>query len=291
LPPVAPAPSTGKFVCTPEEKTRLVQIASIKKAALSGDRKAQKQWKKLCKRLPKLQKSAAKGNPKSQRNLQCLRSSKLFASPVAMRGEFVGKRQRNRSQKEFVGAYATQILGRSLNDDEAAVAQEGGSSERESFSRMRGLGGIVIEDKEIKSAIDGWISGQNWNQPGYRGRSGRRGNRVQHLKKIVRSAARGNVQNTAKLERIKQKLNTRAAAGDARATTMLQNIQKWFDAYRNQVTTTALPTGVPPVISPTYPAYPAYTPPAPTQTYPTQTYYPSAPSGYVPGADNEDYEE
>lgn len=333
LPPAAPAPSAKKFVCTPEEKSKLVQIAALKKAALSGDRKSRKQWKKLCKGLPKLQKAAAKGDPKAQRDLQCLRASKLFASPIAMRGDFVGRmytatellharsneRKRNAMRGEscqeleiraaagdvqaqqslarqkatgqcgdFVGAYATQILGDSLNDDEASVAQEGGSSERESFSRMRGLGGIVIEDKEIKSAIDGWISGQNWNQPGYRGRRGNRGRRIHRLKVLVRSAARNDAGAIAKLDRFKQKLNARAAAGDTRATTMLQNIQRWYDIYRGQVTTAALPAGAPPVLPPTYPSYTA---PVPAPTYPAQTYYPSAPSGYVPGADNEDYDE
>ena len=468
LPPAAPALSKGKFVCTPEEKSKLLQIAAVRKAALSGDRKAQKQWKKLCKGLSRLQKAATKGDPIAQRNLQCLSASKLFASPVAMRGEFVGStvldpkktletlesfraktwkgpypivfdeelvkddisphpgqsdesvarykaawsnllktgkitlnsegRRATREQGKLVlmkdssdggdfvghshgqkpagmtykewyqalknpeyrrihhwrplmkgdigayatqilggslnddesavaqegdfigryhsgqiistrlpdgrvvrsvyrpervhsrgdiGAYATQILGRSLNDDEASVAQEGGSSERESFSRMRGLGGIVIEDKEIKSAIDGWISGQNWNQPGYRRGRKRRGNRIHHLKVLVRNAARNDAGAIAKLDRIKQKLTARVATGDTRATTMLQNIQRWYDSYRGQVTTAVPPAGAPPVLPSTYPAY---VPPTPAQTYPTSTYYPAAPSGYVPGADNEDDE-
>jgi hypothetical protein len=72
-----------------------------------------------------------------------------------------------------------------------------------------------------------------YGQPGYgRGRQpGQRG-RMRHLKEIVRQSCKGNVEASAKLQRIQQRLSQRAASGDARATALLQKIQQWQATYQ-----------------------------------------------------------
>lgn len=247
--PAAPAAVPGKLACTPEEKTKLAKIAAVKAAAGKGDRKARAQWQNLLSvGIPALKARAAKGDPKAQRDLQCLKASGLFATPAAVRGEFVGAYPTQILGKEFIGAYPTQILGSDLNDDELAVAREGGSSERQALARMRG-------DSEV----------------GRRRR--RKGKRTHHLKKIVKKAAQGDTNALAQMQRVQQRLGQRAAAGDPRANTLLQRISQWYSQYQGTAQTQ-------------YPAYPSTAPYQQPYQTPYQTPYqsPGQPYSPYPGA-------
>ena len=172
----APKPPTlAELNLTPDEKKKLAGVAAIKKASQSGDKHAQRQWKKAPKIIAKLKAKAAKGDPKAQRSLQIMRAAKMFAPGAVLLGkdeilgrEFIDKAEHG--HLKIMGAYATQILGSDLNDDEAAVARDGGQCEEDSLSRMRGQ------------------YPQYPYQPSqYRGRRGK----VKHLKSIVQRSVQG----------------------------------------------------------------------------------------------------
>jgi hypothetical protein len=294
--PTAPTTSAavpGKLACTPEEKAKLIKIAAVKRAAGKSDKKAKAQWENLLAvGIPALKAKAAKGDPKAKRDLQCLKASGLFATPAAVRGEFIGAysphpaasghvrqliqlaRQGNRRaqgilsasriswvQGEFIGDYPTQILGSDLNDDELAVAQEGGSSERQALARVRG--DFIGLSSEV----------------GRRRR--RRGKRTQHLKKIVKKAAQGDTNALNQMQQVQQRLSQRAASGDPRANTLLQRINQWYTQYQSQYQSTAQTQ---------YPAYPQpYQTPYGTPYSPSQQPYSPYPG--APGAPGDDEQE
>ena len=95
----APKPPTlAELNLTPDEKKKLAGVAAIKKASQSGDKHAQRQWKKAPKIIAKLKAKAAKGDPKAQRSLQIMRAAKMFAPGAVLLGkdeilgrEFIGK--------------------------------------------------------------------------------------------------------------------------------------------------------------------------------------------------------
>ena len=133
-------------------------------------------------------------------------------------------------------------MGSDLNDDEAAVARDGGQCEEDSLSRMRGQ------------------YPQYPYQPSqYRGRRGK----VKHLKSIVQRSVQGDASAQAQLQQIQTNLQNRANAGDTKATQVLNKIAQWQAQFQAQYGTTATPAT-------TYPApYQApYTPPAPAPYYP-----------------------
>ena len=153
---------------------------------------------------------------------------------------------------EFIGAYPTQILGSDLNDDELAVAREGGASEWQALARVRG--DFIGSRSEI-------------------GRRRRRaGKRAHHLKKIVKKAAQGDTNALNQMRQVQQRLSQRAASGDPRANTLLQRISQWYSQYQAQYQGTAQTQ---------YPAYPQqyqapYMPPQ--QPYPPYPGTPGAPA-------------
>ena len=244
-PTAAPATLSSTNQCTPAERALIVQIAAIKRAAQKGDRKAQKQWKALLDGISVLKMKASKGDPKAKRNLQCLKASGLFAAPVAVRGE-------------FIGSYATQILGSDLNDDELAVAQEGGSSERQALARMRGISISKME-----------------------GRKRHGGKRSRHLKKIIKKAAQGDANALAQMRQVQQRLSRRAAAGDPRANSLVRKIQQWYSSYQSQY------QGATQTQYPAYPSAAPYTQPYQTPYTPTQQPYSPYPGAPSSPADNE----
>ena len=247
----APKPPTlAELNLTPDEKKKLAGVAAIKKASQSGDKHAQRQWKKAPKIIAKLKAKAAKGDPKAQRSLQIMRAAKMFAPGAVLLGkdEILGREfirlpgKAEHGHLKIMGAYATQILGSDLNDDEAAVARDGGQCEEDSLSRMRGQ------------------YPQYPYQPSqYRGRRGK----VKHLKSIVQRSVQGDASAQAQLQQIQTNLQNRANAGDTKATQVLNKITQWQAKFQAQYGTTATPAT-------TYPApYQApYTPPAPAPYYP-----------------------
>jgi len=70
--PVGPSPAG----LTPEAKAKIVEIQAIQKAAEGGDRKAQKKWRRIGRKINKVRKAAAKGNPQA---IQALSLSDLPA--------------------------------------------------------------------------------------------------------------------------------------------------------------------------------------------------------------------
>ena len=237
----APKPPTlAELNLTPDEKKKLAGVAAIKKASQSGDKHAQRQWKKAPKIIAKLKAKAAKGDPKAQRSLQIMRAAKMFAPGAVLLGkdEILGREFIDKA--EIMGAYATQILGSDLNDDEAAVARDGGQCEEDSLSRMRGQ------------------YPQYPYQPSqYRGRRGK----VKHLKSIVQRSVQGDASAQAQLQQIQTNLQNRANAGDTKATQVLNKITQWQAKFQAQYGTTTTPAYQAPYQAP-------YTPPAPAPYYP-----------------------
>ena len=241
----APKPPTlAELNLTPDEKKKLAGVAAIKKASQSGDKHAQRQWKKAPKIIAKLKAKAAKGDPKAQRSLQIMRAAKMFAPGAVLLGkdEILGREFIDKA--EIMGAYATQILGSDLNDDEAAVARDGGQCEEDSLSRMRGQYPQYPQYAQ---------------QAQYQGKR----NKIKHLRNIVKRSVRGDTAAQAQLRQIQANLQTRANAGDTKATQVLNKIAQWQAQFQAQYGTTATPAT-------TYPApYQApYTPPAPAPYYP-----------------------
>ena len=242
----APKPPTlAELNLTPDEKKKLAGVAAIKKASQSGDKHAQRQWKKAPKIIAKLKAKAAKGDPKAQRSLQIMRAAKMFAPGAVLLGkdeilgrEFIDKAEHG--HLKIMGAYATQILGSDLNDDEAAVARDGGQCEEDSLSRMRGQ-----------------YPQYPYQQSQYRGRRGK----VKHLKSIVQRSVQGDASAQAQLQQIQTNLQNRANAGDTKATQVLNKITQWQAKFQAQYGTTTTPAYQAPYQAP-------YTPPAPAPYYP-----------------------
>lgn len=266
----APTPPTlAELNLTPEEQKKLAQVKAVKAAAQKGDKRAQKMWAKAPKYIARLKAKAVKGDKKAQRKLAILRASKLFAPETGISGKrsFIGEGARSAGGSgrggrpevhavgkdeilgayptQIVGAYPTQILGTDINDDEAAVARDGGQGERNALSRLRGE----------------FIGQYPYQQSQYRGRR----QKVKHLRDIVRRSVQGDTAAQAQLQQIQANLQGRANAGDARATQVLAKIAQWQAKFQAQQGTAAVP------VAPAYPAYPAqpaYTPPAPAPYYP-----------------------
>jgi len=259
----APTPPTlAELKLTPDEKKKLADVAAIKKAAQSGDKRARRQWKKAPKIVAKLSAKAAKGDPKAQRSLQILRAAKVFAPGAVLLGEFIGKDEiLGSDSRSFIGAYATQILGPDLNDDEAAVARDGGQCERDSLARVRGC------------HLDGEFIGRE-----FIGQYPQQGSRrkMHHLRKIVRRAARGDANALAKMQQVQQNLTTRANSGDQNAATLLNKISQWYAADQaqyqsSQAATATAPAPVAPYQAPSANYYPGQPAPSPyQQPYPGQ---------------------
>ena len=254
----APKPPTlAELNLTPEEQKKLTQVKAVKAAAQRGDKRAQKMWAKAPKYIARLKAKAVKGDKKAQRKLSIWRASRLFAPETGISGGrsiplglhkkgtkvFLGHDEiLGAYPTQILGAYPTQILGSDLNDDEAAVARDGGQCEEDSLSRMRGQ------------------YPQYPYQPSqYRGRRGK----VKHLKSIVQRSVQGDASAQAQLQQIQTNLQNRANAGDTKATQVLNKIAQWQAQFQAQYGTTATPAT-------TYPApYQApYTPPAPAPYYP-----------------------
>ena len=246
----APKPPTlEELKLTPEEQKKLAQVKAIKAAAQRGDKRAQKMWAKAPKYIAKLKAKAVKGDKTAQRKPRDLEGQPTLRSRDGHLG-------RNESMKighdeimgayptQIMGAYPTQILGHDLNDDELAIAKDGGQCEEDSLSRMRGQYPQYPQYAQ---------------QAQYQGKR----NKIKHLRNIVKRSVRGDTAAQAQLQQIQSNLQTRANAGDTRATQVLNKITQWQAKYQAQYGTTAAPV-------------------TPATSYPTQPY--QAPSSYYPGS-------
>jgi hypothetical protein len=206
----------------PSDKSRLEALAKILMAAESGDKKAQKQWKKICKKVDALRKKAKKGDPVAQLDLRKLENSGLFGhmQKIAVSGwKNSSFNRRVNAQLRKVGQIA-QLRGAFVGEEELALASEGGSCEREALSRRTGLSGA------LPSFVRNMASQQ------HRGRRGQ--GRRRKLQRLERKTAQGDPQATAKLQLIKTRLQQKAAAGDTRAQTLIQRIDQQIAAYKAQ---------------------------------------------------------
>ena len=249
----APKPPTlEELKLTPEEQKKLAQVKAIKAAAQRGDKRAQKMWAKAPKYIAKLKAKAVKGDKTAQRKLAIWRASRLFAPETGISGgrsmrighERTAKAWMGAYPTQIMGAYPTQILGHDLNDDELAIAKDGGQCEEDSLSRMRGQYPQYPQYAQ---------------QAQYQGKR----NKIKHLRNIVKRSVRGDTAAQAQLQQIQSNLQTRANAGDTRATQVLNKITQWQAKYQAQYGTTAAPV-------------------TPATSYPTQPY--QAPSSYYPGS-------
>ena len=259
----APKPPTlEELKLTPEEQKKLAQVKAIKAAAQRGDKRAQKMWAKAPKYIARLKAKAVKGDKTAQRKLAIWRASRLFAPETGISGG----RSMKKGAKVFLnqplghdeimgayptqilGAYPTQILGHDLNDDELAIAKDGGQCEEDSLSRMRGQYPQYPQYAQ---------------QAQYQGKR----NKIKHLRNIVKRSVRGDTAAQAQLQQIQSNLQTRANAGDTRATQVLNKITQWQAKYQAQYGTTAAPV-TPATSYPTQPYQAPYMPPAPSSYYP-----------------------
>ena len=75
---------------TADEKAKLDKLAQLKMKAASGDRKSQKQWKKLYIKILALKAKAKKGDPRARHTVEILEDSGLFGSVQKISGEEEG---------------------------------------------------------------------------------------------------------------------------------------------------------------------------------------------------------
>ena len=253
----APKPPTlEELKLTPEEQKKLAQVKAIKAAAQRGDKRAQKMWAKAPKYIARLKAKAVKGDKTAQRKLAIWRASRLFAPETGISG---GQSMKKGAKvflnqplghdeimgaypTQIMGAYPTQILGHDLNDDELAIAKDGGQCEEDSLSRMRGQYPQYPQYAQ---------------QAQYQGKR----NKIKHLRNIVKRSVRGDTAAQAQLQQIQSNLQTRANAGDTRATQVLAKITQWQAKFQAQYGTTTTPAYQAPYQAP-------YTPPAPAPYYP-----------------------
>ena len=141
---VAPIPNTPKREAALDLKAQkqTAKLAAVKAAADKGDKKAQKKWGKICKKVAKIQKAAGAGNPDAAKQLAKINATGLFAAPVAMKGD--DKLTEIVSSGAFVGRDEIlgkdEILGRGqfIGEEERALAAEGGACERAALKRRFG---------------------------------------------------------------------------------------------------------------------------------------------------------
>ena len=139
--------SQKKEPLTEEEKVRLDRLAQVKMKAESGDKQAQRQWKKISSKMISLKAKAKKGDPKAKHSLGILEDSGLFGHVQKISGEKIVA-VHGIGPKDLDYAHG-------IDPDELEAARYGGSSEREALTRTRG---IVISDEEIKANMQGSIA-------------------------------------------------------------------------------------------------------------------------------------
>jgi hypothetical protein len=135
------APAATVTAAADKSAAKVTELVALKTAADKGDKKAQKRWKKVSKKLNNLQAKANKGDLRAVAAIAKLTPAGLVATTVApmamkaaMRGEFVGDDKLVEILTSGTGY--SEILGRSsLNDDESAVANDGGACERAALRR------------------------------------------------------------------------------------------------------------------------------------------------------------
>ena len=75
--PIQPSPKLETAV-EKKMKAQTSKLAATKATAAGGNRKAQKKWAKICKKVAKIQKAADAGNPDAARQLDKIRATGLF---------------------------------------------------------------------------------------------------------------------------------------------------------------------------------------------------------------------
>ena len=159
--------SQKKEPLTEEEKVRLDRLAQVKMKAESGDKQAQRQWKKISSKMISLKAKAKKGDPKAKHSLGILEDSGLFGHVQKISGEeSEGQGRRQMEELTRKGNIKDILKLKRINQEEALevhgadpdeleAARHGGASERSAMARLQG---IVISDKEIKDNMQGKIS-------------------------------------------------------------------------------------------------------------------------------------
>ena len=152
---IAPIPNTPKHEAAIDAKVKkqTAKLAAVKAAADKGDKKAQKKWGKICKKVAKIQKAANAGNPDAVKQMAKISATGLFAAPVAMKGddkltEIVTSGDDKLTEILTSGAFVgrdeilgkDEILGRGkfVGEEEKALAAEGGACERAALKRRFG---------------------------------------------------------------------------------------------------------------------------------------------------------
>ena len=154
---VAPIQPSPKLETAIEKKVeaQTSKLAATKAAAASGNKKAQKKWAKICKKVAKIQKAADAGNPDAARQLDKIRATGLFTTTsttasgddrlteILTSGDFVGRQEilgkdEILGRGQFIGR--DEILGRGqfIGEEERALAREGGACERGALNRRFG---------------------------------------------------------------------------------------------------------------------------------------------------------
>jgi hypothetical protein len=178
---VAPVPNSPKLETAIEEKVRAqtAKLSATKAAADRGDKKAQKKWGKICKKVAKIQKAAKAGNPDAVKQVAKINATGLFTiastatsgddslteivtsgddrlteiltsgddrlTEILTSGDFVGRQEfigkdEILGRGQFIGR--DEILGRGqfIGEEELALAREGGASERAALARRSNVG-------------------------------------------------------------------------------------------------------------------------------------------------------
>ena len=134
-----PAADTIKTATNPQ---KIAKLKAIKEQAAAGDKKAQKKWAKICKKIAKVQVEAKKGNQQAAQNLITLRSAGIISSLPTVSGndrltEIITSG--NDRLTEIISSGREEILGgTSPHRDDIEVANDGGSCERAALSRASG---------------------------------------------------------------------------------------------------------------------------------------------------------
>ena len=216
---VVATPSRLSPPLTAAEKKRVGEITVVRTRAESGDPAARKEWRKISTAVVGLRVRARGGDPRAMRACQVLEETGLFgrAQKVTVSGAGRGgllastaaaqlrSRQaatppQYQAPDDTSGSEVERLLGEFVGD-EARTAREAGEAEQEACARVQGA----------YSLLGGW--------------GGRRGRGQRRLRRLEERSARGDVNATAKLQRVTARLTQRAQAGDPRAAALLQQVQ------------------------------------------------------------------
>jgi hypothetical protein len=161
--PLASNPEYAIQVKAQREATHLTRLTALKAKADGGDKKSQKKWARISKRVAKLHLKASKGDLAAAQKLAALTPTGLFVTTIGpkgmktvMHGSFVGK---DEILGTFIGADSvTRVRG---NDKLTEIISSGEFVGNDKLTEIISSGQFIGNDKLTEIITSGQFIGDN----------------------------------------------------------------------------------------------------------------------------------